>query len=119
MPSNANPSVHILAKGAESHNREKTANRLYKLTTERDMLRNKCSYTQDKTTIKACDALCEVIERGQPSANKNGVWHIEHSAEGELLSKTYFIMKGGLQKDQPAVLNFCPFCGEKFDTPGV
>ena len=77
------------------------------------MLRDKCRYTQDGTILKPCETLCEVIETGDSSNIKSGIWHIERSANGEFLEKSYIAVKGGRQKFEPLLFNFCPFCGEE------
>lgn len=78
---------------------------------------NKCTLSEDGKIIAACARLAEATEFDQPRGKKKGVflWDFENAKTGA--RRTMYGVKSGTFVKDGLLFNFCPFCGEKIDSP--
>lgn len=78
-------------------------------------MRSKCIVKNGKF-VEPCDRLHSASEQGNPSGNKKGIFAWAYNNQ-EGPTRTMFGVKGGEHIKNGLLFNFCPFCGERIDTP--
>lgn len=79
-------------------------------------MKEKCT-VEDGLHVRPCEILAKSTEYGNPQPRKRGVFAWVYYSRGTANpTRTFF---GVVTTEHPKgiVFNFCPFCGEKIDTP--
>lgn len=80
--------------------------------------RLKCTVSEDKKFVTACDNLFAVTEDGHRLGKRKGIFCNElTNLETRKPSRRFFFVASGDHSTKGIVLNFCPFCGESIDAP--
>lgn len=83
-----------------------------------------CTISQDGQHVQPCDTLEKLTEFGNPAGRKKGIFawrlHARDAASGSFRpSRTIYGAKSGDHVGDGHLFNFCPFCGERINTPFI
>ncbi len=78
---------------------------------------SKCSVSADGQHVTPCKLLTAIYEENSSPRKKGIIRYQLHNVIAIKPTRTFFIARLGDYKSNGLCLNFCPFCGEKIDSP--